>query len=70
MVPTMDEAIKALLRKYKKAVRYMDNMTIPPSEKESYMAVFMDLVRDVQLLTKDMTVEEIDKMMMDAEVTK
>ena len=64
----MDEAIKALLRRYKKAVRYMDNMAILPSEKESYLSAFMDLVRDVQLLTKGMTVEEIDKMMNDAEV--
>ena len=64
----MHEAINSLLRRYKKAVRYMDNMTIPPAEKESYMAVFMGLVRDVKLLTKDMTVEQIDKMMNDAEV--
>ena len=64
----MDEAINSLLRRYKKAVRYMDNMAIPPAEKESYLSVFMDLVRDVQLLTKGMTVEQIDKMMMDAEV--
>ena len=68
MVQPMHEAINSLLRRYKKAVRYMDNMTIPPAEKESYMAVFMGLVRDVKLLTKDMTVEQIDKMMNDAEV--
>ena len=64
----MDEAINSLLRRYKKAVRYMDNMTIPPAEKESYLSVFMDLVRDVQLLTKDMTVQEIEKMMNESEV--
>ena len=64
----MDDAIKSLLRRYKIAVRYMDDMSVPVADKEKYLKPFLDLEHDVKLLVDGMSVAEIDKMMMDAEV--
>ena len=66
----MDEAIKALIKRYKDAVKYMDDMNVPVADKEKYLPLFLEVERDVKLLTKDMSVEQIDKMMNDAEVSK
>ena len=64
----MDEAIKALIRRYKDAVKYMDDMTVAVADKEKYLPLFLDIERYVKLLTRDMSVFEIDKMFREAEV--
>ena len=64
----MDEAIKALIRRYKDAVKYMDDMTVAVADKEQYLPLFLDIERYVKLLTRDMSVFEIDKMFREAEV--
>ncbi len=64
----MDDAINPLIRKFKKAKLFMENPNVTDAEKEKYLIPFVDLVREIGILTQDMSVAEIDKMMNDAEV--
>ena len=54
--------IYALMERYVKAEAYFDNQNIILEEKVKHMGRFMQLVRELEELTKELDYEELEKL--------
>lgn len=57
----MDSNLYELFKRYQKAEVYMDNQHVPLSEKEKHIDRFIDLKRELEEATRNMSYEELEE---------